>query len=229
MDKPTTFVCFLFAPRPGMPAWSSVYTPEWVDKLYRGIKRNTSDPFPHVVCFTDKEYAFKETVFQVRLNNPDAGFGCLAEAWRDDYTERRICVLGLDTVIVKNIDTIIDTDCEVGLLRDPYAKTTVGNMVGIYSREACEQLDMKWALYGKGQTEQNFLRKCVGESCMEGKDGCVLLNDMYPGQILSYKVDLRNGQWGGAEGDKDKARIIYFHGNPKMNEINSPWLEENWI
>lgn len=218
-----TFVCFLFEPRPGMPAWTSVYTPEWVDKLYRGIQRNTADPFPHVVCFTDKKYSFRENIWQIELLYPKAGFGCLAEAWRPDYTERRICVLGLDTVITGPIDEIVSTDLPsgIGLLRDPYAKTQVGNMVGLYTLEACESLWDRWNI-DSSMTDQNFLRRYVGI------EGCVLLNDRFPGQILSYKAELRNGRWGGSEGDRDKLKILYFHGKPKMNEVNSPWLEGHW-
>jgi len=215
----TTFVCFLFEPPPKMHSWARAYSPEWVDKLYRGIKRNTADPYPHFVCFTDKTYRFEEDVLQVQLRDPTAGFGCLAEAWRDDYTERKICVLGLDTIICGNIDTIIDTKCEIGLLRDPYAPTQVGNMVGLYSQKACEMLWRQWNIKPHGMTDQNFLRKYVGI------DRCTLLNDKYPGEILSYKVHVKQ-----KEIDREKLKILYFHGNPKPDAVmeTEPWLKDYW-
>jgi hypothetical protein len=226
--NPITYVCFLFEPKPGMPDWTKVYSPEWVDKLCRGIQRNTADPYTHFVCFTDKEYHFEEHIWQVRLEDPTAGFGCLAEAWRDDYTERRICVLGLDTIITGNIDEIVQTELPtgIGLLRDPFATHQVGNMVGLYDRAACDSLWRQWRSNpNRSETEQNFLRRYVGI------DNSTLLNDKYPGQILSYKVDIRGGKWGGSEGDKEKLKILYFHGNPKPDTVveKSPWFKENWI
>jgi len=210
-----------------MHSWARAYDPSWVNKLYNGIKRNTSDPYPHFVCFTDKTYRFDEDILPVRLKDPEAGFGCLAEAWRGDYTaERRVCVLGLDTIILGNIDEIMQTELPsgIGLLRDPYVPNQVGNMVGLYDESACGMLWNLWQL-NSDMTDQNFLRSLVGVV------GATLLNDKYPGEILSYKVDLRGGRWGGSEGDKEKLKILYFHGNPKPHEVveKSPWLKENWI
>ena len=219
---PTTYVCCLFGSQPGMPKWSEFYHEGWVDKLYRGIARNTADPAPHVVCLTDRKYDFKEPVWQVGLRNPDAGFGCLAEAWRDDFTERKVCVLGLDTIITGDIDHIVQTPCKIGLLEDPYAKGQIGNMVGLYSRESC---DLLWNLWHKVQDEhpgvfndQQFLRNYVG------LENVAVLNRIYPGQILSYKVEVK-----GRSEPRQKPSIVYFHGNPKPNEINVPWLDSHWI
>jgi hypothetical protein len=200
-----------------MPEWSKVYTPEWVDKLYRGIQRNTMDLKIDFVCLTDREYDFEEDVHQIPLRNPEAGWGSLCEAWRPDLMLGRRCVLGLDTVIVGPIDEIMQTDCDIGLLRDPYAPDQIGNMVGIYDEYYSGNLWLLW-LESEGLNDQQFLRKYVGT------DRAVLLNDKYPGQILSYKVDIK-----GKAVAVPPVKIVYFHGNPKPNEIKDEWILEHWI
>lgn len=221
-----SFVCFLFESRPGLPEWTQVYSPEWVDKLYRGVDRNTSGEIDFV-CLTDKEYEFKEPVRGEILWKPNEGFGCLAEAWRPGLVEEgtRIVVLGLDTIIVGDIEEIITTDLSsgIGLLRDPYAPDQIGNMVGIYDHGVSGALWKRWQ-QTQGLNDQNFLRRNVGIP------GSTLLNDRFPGQILSYKVDMRSPQFGSREGEKQNVRIVYFHGRPKPNEVvdGCPWLAENW-
>jgi hypothetical protein len=220
-----SFVCVLFQPQSGMPEWSEVYNPTWVDKLYRGVRRNVTFPFDFV-CLTDKTYQFEEPeIRQIPLIDKQAGWGSLCEAWRPDLDTDKIVVLGLDTVITGRLDHIVLTDCEIGLLRDPYARTTVGNMVAVYSRIACQQLWSKWISLNGDQrwTDQNFLRNMVGDSCIRGDEGFLCLNDNHPGQILSYKVDIK-----GKTLALPKVKIVYFHGNPKPNAIEDDWILENW-
>ena len=51
-----------------------IYSPEWVDKLYRGIERNYSGKF-NLICLTDQNYKFKEPIQAVRFNRSVVQYG----------------------------------------------------------------------------------------------------------------------------------------------------------
>ena len=50
----------------GIPHTTGVYNASWVDKLYRGFKRNSIVPF-EMVCLVDKEYNFEEPIRPVKF------------------------------------------------------------------------------------------------------------------------------------------------------------------
>ena len=52
----------------------------------------------------------------------------------------------------------------------------------------------------------------------------VYIDDLWPGQVISWKGE-EVFQKGPGE-----ARIVYFHGNPKMHEVapGNPVIEEHW-
>ena len=48
------------------------------------------------------------------------------------------------------------------------------------------------------------------------------LDDLFPGQIKSYKVQV-------VPPDLGDTRIVYFHGNPKPHMLDHlPWITEHW-
>ena len=60
-DTNITIVTALFnGQQTGIPHSVGIYTPEWVDKLYRGISRNYTGSFDFI-CLTDQNYKFKES------------------------------------------------------------------------------------------------------------------------------------------------------------------------
>jgi len=44
---------------------------------------------------------------------------------------------------------------------------------------------------------------------------------LYPGKVLSYKLDCK-------EGLPDGASIVRFHGRPRPHEVNDDWVKEHW-
>ena len=90
----------------GVPHSTNIFDATWVDKLYRAIKRNTTKPFK-LICLVDKEYPIKEPVKQVKFieqANVSVGWSLLVEMYRPDITSDRRVTIGLDTIIMDNID-----------------------------------------------------------------------------------------------------------------------------
>lgn len=89
----------------GSKGFSSMYDESWVEKLYRGFKRNLSHEFTFV-CFTDRRRTFAEPIDQARLkDNPPTYASCI-EPYRLDVP---MILVGLDTIVVGSIDHLAAT------------------------------------------------------------------------------------------------------------------------
>jgi hypothetical protein len=183
-----------------VPYFSKCYTPEWVDKLYRGVLRNYKKDF-RFVCLTDKEYKFEERIEQQPLwttNWPTACqqlYGIEAE---------RLLLLGLDTIITGNLHAIFHYNGVLAVPRDPYRTESPCNAVVLCP----SRIDIA---HSPAESDMRVLDRYP-------KDW---LDDLFPGQIKSYKVHVLK------EGLGD-ARIVYFHGEPKPHVLDDPWVKEHW-
>lgn len=222
-------VCVLFdGSNSNLPEFSrGVYGAEWVDKLYRGFKRNYSGNF-NFYCLVDRKYGFREKVKQIYLKDHNLEWGCIMEAFRVDIGENKRFIIGLDTIFTGNIDNILSFNGECGLLTDPYHPKEVCNGVGIFQPELCQEIWEEWttnqakwkkkALYDGRLSEMKFLQIYIG-------DEAARLDRLNPQQIQSYKCHYRlfNPE------HKRKAKIVYFHGTPKPHEIEEEELKQHWV
>ena len=212
------FCCLFDGKKTTLPAYSGQvgYSPEWADKLFRAVSRHTND-FIRFVCLTDQEYQFQTAIEQIPCLDPGEQWGCIMETLNPEFGGNRRIVLGLDTLILGNIQEICDWPGDVGLLTDPYYPETICNGVGSYSPQACSRLYRSWTegkeknreqWSYKGQlSEMVFLRQEMAEATR--------LDQVFPDQIQSYKAHYRDHLE-----TQDKARIVYFHGRPKMQELH---------
>ena len=115
-----SIICALFkGTGRGLPHSAEIYNTEWADKLYRGLKRNITTDF-ELVCLVDDDYTFKEPIRAIPFLDPTTpGWSLLAELFRPDITTNRRMIIGLDTVIMSNIDDILSFPLDVGLVSDP--------------------------------------------------------------------------------------------------------------
>jgi hypothetical protein len=200
-----TIATLLWQPNHGSYDFSNMYDESWVEKLYRGVKRHLTLPF-EFTCYTDRDYMFKEPIQQRRIVGVPGYSSCI-----QPYSlNRRMILMGLDTVITGSIDhfaaatTLIGA---VGLPRDPFYPSKVCNGVALvpagrafiaYMHDG--ENDMDWM-----RQQQHFI-----------------MDDVWPGQIASYKGSVKDNGLG-------DARIVYFHGAEKPHELDHEWIKENWI
>ena len=193
-------VATVYYESPNVPHFSKCYTPEWVDKLYRGVLRHYNKPF-RFVCLTDREYLFTERIEQQKLwttNWPTACqqlYGIKAD---------RLALLGLDTIITGRLTEIFHYKGPLAVPRDPYNPEQPCNGVVLCPT----RLDIA---HSPAQSDMRALDKYP-------KDW---LDDLFPGMIKSYKVHVQPEGLG-------KARIVYFHGEPKPHVLEEDWIKENW-
>lgn len=184
---------------------SRCYTPEWVDKLARGFRRHLTIPHRFVVL-TDREYEFAEGIEQERLSTDEPGWESMIEPFRIDGP---LIVVGLDTVICGNIDHLACyalVGDKIGLPRSP-GKDYACNAIALVP-QGFTSVYSDW----RGENDMEWLRK----------QKHFLIDASWPGQVLSYKCDVRPNGLG-------DARVIYFHGEPKADSLlDLDWVRENW-
>jgi hypothetical protein len=187
--------------------FSRCYNESWVEKLYRGFARNLTIPFKFVV-FTDRDRVFSEPIVQKRLITAKPDYGCFIEPYR---LNEPMILVGLDTVIVRNIDHLAKYCLEgeeIALPRDPYQPERSINGVALIPAGHRHVFD-DW----RGENDMEWLRTFPWQP----------IDDRWPGQCLSIKFhDVRR------KGLQD-ARVIYAHGRPKQNDLmHFDWIKEHW-
>lgn len=188
--------------------FSQAYDESWVEKLYRGFRRNLKCPFRFVV-FTDRIRSYREPIEQELLKAKIPDYGCMIEPFRLDEPS---IICGLDTLILEPIDHMARyclKGTKIAIPAHPSKPHVTINPI-VFVPKGHRHVFDNW----RGENDMEWLR---------GQDH-IKSDTMWPGQIRSFKLhDVRRR---GVQG----ARIIYFHGAPKMHEIdNQRWLTENWI
>ena len=212
------------------------YNAEYVNKLYRAVKRNTTLKFKFH-CFTENEEGIHEDIFIHKLphfNNVHGWWYKLYFFSKDIKINGRILFLDLDTLIVGNIDHYLKYDSGFVVLRDLWAR---GNNVG--------SAIMSFEVGKHTQIWETFIKDPFGEMKKIHPHGDQKIiqayepnrkywQDIFPNEIVSFKSDCRGGL-------PKNAKIVCFHGKPSIPEainkttmvqgfvINpTPWIKEYW-
>lgn len=187
--------------------FSRCYSEEWVERLYRGFARNLTVPF-RFVCFTDRFREYDEPIEQELLASSRPDYGCCIEPFR---LGKPAIIVGLDTVIIKNIDHLADyclTQKRIALPLAVYKKNTVCNGVALVP-PGHSDIFKRW----NGENDMDWLRA----------QQYSVIDDLWPGQVVSYKGHVK------ANGLGD-ARIVFFHGEEKPHQLpNVRWLRKHWV
>lgn len=204
-----TVACCLWDANKHSKDFSLCYDEAWVEKLYRGFKRNLTRPF-RFVCFVDYPRAFDEVAIdQEILEAAEPGYGCMIEPFK--LNEPTI-IVGLDTIVLKNIDHMAGyclSGREIAVPQHPSRPDVTINPL-VFVPKGHRRIFDEW----RGENDMGWL----------ARQKPAITDTMWPGQILSLKLhDIRRK---GTQG----AHIIYFHGVPKPDQmINVGWVKQNWI
>lgn len=206
--EPIIFATMLWRPNAESRDFSRMYNETWVDKLYRGFKRNTTRPFQFHVWVDRDDYAFESPVVTHRISDDPPGYSSFIQPFELD---RPMILVGLDTVITGSVDDLVDycfTGSRVALPDDPYRPSRICNGVALIPR------GFRWVY----DTHD-------GENDMEWLRGIpyARLDGLFPGACQSYKVHVK------PRGEPGDARIVYFHGKEKPHELPGvAWIAESW-
>lgn len=225
--------------------WGTKYQSHYVNKLYYGLKRNTTVPF-QLHCFTDNT---KDIIADIKTHI--LPYKNINTWWNKLYLfsnevpfnkDDKLFYIDLDTIIVKNIDKILKYDAQsITVLRDFYtglAKTVIGtNNIGSgLMAWKHGKYSFIWNEFIKNPTkaiesvkphgDQKWIQNCINHR--------VYWQDVFPDEISSFKVHCNKGL-------PPKSRIICYHGRPSIPESFSkrnkiwkydippqPWVKHHW-
>lgn len=202
-----TVATLFWQPNKNSRTFSTMYTEEWVEKLYRGFERNLSKPF-RFVCFTDCLRNFKEPIEQEAISASVPDYGTCIEPYTLGVP---MILVGLDTVVTGNIDHLAEycfTADRIALPRDPYKPHIACNGVAL--------VPAGWERIGKEHAGENDMEWCRSFPHQ-------FIDDLFPGHVKSFKGHVKKRGFG-------DTRICYFHGEEKPHQLaNVDWLKEHWI
>ena len=250
--KPVTIVTALFDGRQtDVPHSTGIYNTTYVEKLYRGIKRNLTIPF-EFICLVDQNYNFEEDIKAVRFKRSVDQYGwmSLMEMYRPDLCEGIRFTIGLDTIITGPIDDIVTSSVsKFAACTDPMYPKQICNAVTLSTPEFCEEF---WGMWEGNETKLIPESKLILENVAPVPSEMVLMRKYYgdspcidkvfPHRILSYKVHVVENERPveRLKGESitiyerrlaliNQSSIVYFHGYPKPHQIiHERWVQENW-
>lgn len=201
--------CCLWEPNRHSHDFSRIYDETWVERLYRAFKRNLTKPFKFI-CFTDRLRKFSEPVLQEMLLAKEPNYGCLIEPFRLNVP---MMICGLDMLVLRNLDHMADyclSGEKVALPIHPSRPDLGAINPIVFVPAGNRKVFDEW----RGENDMDWLR--TRET--------IYSDSLWPEQILSWKIhELRTN------GDRG-ARIVYFHGRPKMDKLSKsfPWVKQAW-
>lgn len=187
--------------------FSRDYDASWVEKLYRGFKRNLTVPF-RFICYTDWARNFREPIGEVV--NGTLGQNGYGDMIRPFELNEPMILVGLDTVITGNIDHMAEWCLSARQIampihpREPHHACNGVVLVGKGNRRIFDE----W----KGENDMVWLRRWPHQ----------FIDQLWPGHVESYKAHVRG------RGLTAETKVVYCHGNPKPPAIREKWIEEHW-
>ena len=183
------------------------FTAEYVHRLAANVHEHTTQPY-RFVCLTDSDEKFACETIALTENLP--GWWSKLELFKHFWG--RTVYFDLDTVIVGNIDPLLDYEGPVALLQDWYSeerKLSTGVMawnapLGFVSPTAAERLSIR---LDPNRMDQFFVVEKLERAKWQIDDVCKILS------IVSYKKHCQG------YAVPATARIVCFHGKPRPHEI----------
>ena len=202
------------------------YGSEYVNRLFWAVRRNTTVPFKFH-CFTDQPKGIIKGVKVHSLPHSLPGVGWWQKLYlfsKEMPIEGRIFYVDLDTLITGNLNQLLSHNTGFVCLRDLFlarlppnakvpfgtAKEAVGS--GVLSWEAGQHTQI-WETFIKNPKEVVRTIHPHGDQkwIQKQEPNRLYWQDLFPNQIVSFKVHCRSGLPKGA-------RIICYHGKPSIPE-----------
>lgn len=203
----------------------NVYNYNYVNALSNAIRKNTTKNI-EIVCLTDNPTGFNRNINRIiPLKHNFPNWWSKIELFRPDiFQNERVFYMDLDTIIVDNIDEILEFEFDFCALSDFYKLTNVGSGL------------MSWNSSKVTKIYEEFIKKSdfIMSTYLEGdqqwidqnKPQTVYFQDIFPKEILSFKKHcLKNDN---NIVIPDMAKIICFHGIPRPHAIIDESIKKYW-
>lgn len=230
--------------------WGNKFGPQYVNRLYKMVKRNLSLPF-RFICFTDDNTGINANIDVRELPHMDLDSSRPERGWRKLSifknvfdSEGTALFLDLDIVIRSSIDDFFKVEKDFVIIKDwDFPKDIIGNS-SVFKFEVNKNSDVyeyfinnSEKIYQSFRNEQAYLSYKMHEKNILSfwdKDWCLSFkrNCLYPFP-LNYIFAAREPQ---------NAKIVVFHGKPTPQQAIDgyfgkmgiryvkpvEWLKKHW-
>lgn len=191
------------------------YGPEYVNRLAAMVARHTTKPH-RFLCLTDDPQGVTCETAPVDTDLP--GWWAKLVLFRPHWALacKRVLFLDLDTVIVGNMDFMLEYNGPFAILQDFYRAEGYGSAIMSIAPDFGQDIwqDFTPAVMQECWGDQNWIERRVPiAQCWQ---------KLYPGKIVSYKVHCQE------RGLPADAAVVCFHGEPRPHEVSNPWMLQNW-
>ncbi|CAG9328941.1 unnamed protein product [Blepharisma stoltei] len=203
--------------------WGSKYGPDYVNKLYHGVKRHVSGIPYDFCCFTENPEGLDEGIRVVPLAENWSGWWGKATLFSEHGLEGRLVYIDLDTVITGSLNDLLsypgvfavmgtsDIACEKE--KNSY-NTSIIAWHSSFGKEIYTTLRQNYKYMLK------FICRFDHWTEMMVKDAD-LVQEVFPGQFLDYLTYCK-------ESVPEGCRMVCFPRDPKPHDYKSEWIRELW-
>lgn len=187
--------------------FSRAYTEEWAVKLFNGFRRHCTVPY-RCVLYVDRLRDLPANIIQVV--RPGLGKQGYSDCIVPFSENRPMILVGLDTLILGNIDKMarwcLDNPGKLALPKHPCEDWSINGVVLWGGNDP--KIFGDW----NGENDMDWIREFPHER----------IDELWPGKVRSWRYHVRRDGVG-------KARIVYFHGRLKFNELlDDPLIRNEW-
>lgn len=224
-------VCFYWRGKE-RPTWGGDVTlgMDYVNRLCRGVRRNLT--LPHrFICLTNVPALWQSSLdpeVESMWFDAPSWRGCLPKLKAFDPAlglEGRVVVMDIDIVVTGSLDEMFGYDGHF-MTRSTFVGPKLSGGDIVFFR-AGGGMDWIWRMLtedpdGLERRTGGRERYVYREFLHKNMD---FVQDLYPGQLLSYKRHVRRYR------DKlpENCRLVSCHGRPRPHELSDvPWMQKHW-
>lgn len=203
----------------------TAYGPEYVNILFDMVRRNLRAGYPgRFVCLTDDPTGLDEGIETLPLpGDLETWWGKLYMFKRGLFPDgNRVVFMDLDTLIIGDIEPLLNYQGEFATLKDFYFPNQVGPAIITWKAGGvATSIWEEWDAQGRPRMAGGDLVWINNLDQGHFARRIDKLQDLLPGYFCSFKADCHPYPPKGV-------KVVCFHGQPKPDNCATPWVSQVW-
>lgn len=203
----------------------TAYGPEYVNILFDMVRRNLRAGYPgRFVCLTDDPTGLEEGIETIPLpGDLETWWGKLYMFKRGLFPDgERVVFMDLDTLIIGDIEPLLNYQGEFATLKDFYFPNQVGPAIITWKAGGtATSIWEEWDAQGRPRMAGGDLVWINNLDQGHFARRIDKLQDLLPGYFCSFKADCHPYPPKGV-------KVVCFHGQPKPDNCATPWVSQVW-
>jgi glycosyltransferase involved in cell wall biosynthesis len=198
----------------------TMYGPEYVNRLFDMVRRNLPAGNYRFTCFTEDATGIDPEYHIRPLPEGLSGWWNKLYLFKEGLFPKgeRVIFFDLDTVIVGQLDAIVNYSGAFATLRDFWRPEGLGPAVILWEAGQHTAIWQRFDDAGRpleGHGDQSWLQWYFVNKPLD------ILQDHFPGDFVSFKTHCHPYPPKGT-------KVVCFHGEPRPHNCNVPWVADVW-